>query len=114
MAVIVNTASPELLRDSLIALIRRSTITTWIVDSEEDITIRNPAWNSKAWFKILVDNEQRRVNFGIITSSLFPMTKELYGVYHGRLAATLLANFDDLITDIELTSFFQPEIDVFG
>lgn len=114
MAVIVNTDRPEILRDSLISLIRQAIITTWIVDSEEDITIRNPAWNSKAWFKIFVDNDRRRVNFGIITSSIFPMTKELYGVYHGRLAATLLANFDELILDIELTSFFQPEIDVFG
>jgi len=110
MAVIVQTSNTIQLVESLHQRIIDNNITTWLLDDDGDITIRNPMWRQKAWFKIIKD--PTRIVFGIIPSMKYAMTKELYGVYHGRIAATLLANFDDIIDSIELTSGYLDDYDV--
>lgn len=110
MAIIVQTLQPKVLADALIHRINNKLIKTWSVDGENDITITNPRWKFKAWFSI--HEELNKVIFGLVPSSRYIMTKEIYGVYHGRLSATLLANFDDLIEDIMLTSGYWERYDV--
>lgn len=110
MAVIAQTNKPDELIQSLYDSIANHMITTWIVDDDGDITIANQVWRHKAWFKII--SASSKVIFGIIPSMKYPMTKELYGVYHGRLAATLLANFDDTIDNVELTAKYLKDYDV--
>lgn len=109
MAIIIRTRHPRELREQLIERIFRNIITTWIIDEENDITINNPRWRFKAWFTIYF--EEQRIVFGILSSIRYDMTRELYGVYHGRLAATLLANFDDMIDRMEVTSGYSEQYD---
>ncbi len=39
------------------------------------------------------------------------MTKEIYGVYHGRFIATLLSHFDTEIEEIQPTTLLKNGID---
>ncbi len=110
MAVIAITNNPNELIQALYQGIRDHTITTWLVDDDGDITIARQIWRHKAWFSIKSNSSS--VIFGIIPSMKHPMTKELYGVYHGRLAATILANFDEMIGNITLTSGYLEDYDV--
>ncbi len=112
MAVIVRADNAEELRDNFLNKISRSAILTWLIDEDGDITIRNPEWHNKAWFRCSVENNPSRLILGIIPSKRYRMTKELYGVFHGRIAATILAHFDDVITSIELTSGYYKPYDV--
>lgn len=112
MALIVRTSTPQLLMARFKKDINSRNIRTWVIDSDGDITIFNSKWNKHAWFKIIEDNESGQVQFGIIPSKVYNMTTDLYGIYHGRLAATLLANFDDLFDAIQITSGYLDGIDI--
>ena len=92
MAIIIKTQRPQELINSLNRAINRRAILTWVVDDMGDYTISREQWQFLAW-----------MIFGIIQSRKFPMTKELYGVYHGRFVATLLSHFDSDIIDINVT-----------
>lgn len=72
-------------------------IPSWYRDSDGDFTISNSKWNNKAWFRLRVTSTNE-LHFNLISSRTHPLTKEIYGVYHGRMTATLLAYFDNLIT----------------
>lgn len=109
MAVIVKTKDFDKFYQEMIKFSERKTIRTWIVDSEGDFTHASSQWGNKAWFRLKID--ENKLYFGIIASKRHPMTKELYGVYHGRFAAMLLAHFDTEIASIELTSDPEPGID---
>lgn len=112
MAVIIRTNSPDQLRDGFTNAIRGLQIATWVVDSEGDYTIKRELWRNHAWmrFKKIDDNSAA---FGIVQSKKYPLTKDLYGIMHGRLVATLLTHFDDIIVDIEVTSQLDDRFDVF-
>lgn len=109
MALIVKTDRSDFLIASLNAKIRQGAILTWTIDEDNDLTIRNPEWRNKAWFKCFISRD--RLIFGIMPSRKYRMTRELYGVYHGRLAATILAHFDDIITSLELTAGYYIPYD---
>lgn len=101
MAIIIKTRKPQELINSLNRAINRRAILTWIVDAIGDYTISHEQWQFLAWMRPYILND--RIVFGIIQSRKFPMTKELYGVYHGRFVATLLRHFDLDIIDINVT-----------
>lgn len=107
MAIIINTESPQNLLDSLKETIQKGRIKTWLLDSEGDLTSANPRWMFKAWFEPHIDSENQILTFGIIPSTQLPLTNEIYAVYHGRLASTMLAHFDFLMEDLRIT----PKID---
>lgn len=67
-------------------------------------------WFQHAWLRPYV--KDKLLVFGIIQSSDFPITRQLYGVYHGRFVATLLSHFDDMMENIEITPLMIKEIDV--
>ena len=101
MAIIIKTQRPQELINSLNRAINRRAILTWVVDDMGDYTISREQWQFLAWMRPYILND--RIVFGIIQSRKFPMTKELYGVYHGRFVATLLSHFDLDIIDINVT-----------
>ena len=110
MAIILNTRNSEELSHRIIRMIRDRDIRTWIIDGEGDFTSANTMWNCKAWLRMNV--EDGRIVFGIISSKRYMMTKELYGVYHGRFSAMLLAYFDEDIQQITLTSDADTNYDI--
>lgn len=109
MAIIITTTSPDDFSAAFLRKVRSGRIPTWIIDEDGDLTISSPRWRNMAWFEIQV--AQTQVGFGIIPSAICRMTKELYAVFHGRLAATLLAYFDDEISDMRITPQFDERFD---
>jgi hypothetical protein len=60
-------------------------------------------WKNKAWLKPKVyDNELR---FGILKNKNNNLSKQVYGLYHGRFIDMLLTHFDDQFTEVVATSF---------
>lgn len=109
MAVIVTSDDPDKLRSQLQHLVKFGSIRTWDLDSDGDFTHASTQWGNKAWFRL--KTHKNKLQFGIISSKRHPMTKELYGVYHGRFAAMLLTHFDTEIRTLVLTPNPEPEID---
>lgn len=103
MAIIVNTENPQNLLDLLKDAIQRGKIKTWLLDSEGDLTSANPRWMFKAWFEPQIDNANHILAFGIIPSTQTLLTNEIYAVYHGRLASSLLAHFDFRMNELRIS-----------
>ena len=112
MAVIIRTNSPEQLHDSFTSAIRELRILTWTVDADGDFTVERELWRNHAWMRYKKVDEGT-IAFGIVESRKYPLMKDLYGIMHGRLVATLLTHFDGLITDIEVTSQLDDRYDVY-
>lgn len=110
MAIILETRNAEELSDEILQRIVCKDIRTWIIDDDGDFTSANSIWGYRAWLRMNV--EDNRIVFGIISSKRFLMTKELYGVYHGRFAAMLLAYFDDHIQHLTLTPNADDNYDI--
>lgn len=108
MAIIIKTRNPELLLQRVCEYIDAGRIKTWSYDDEGDLTTISPQWRYKAWLHPQMPEDGETLAFGIIASRKFSMTKEIFGVYHGRFIATLLSHFDTMMTSIEAT----PLIDV--
>lgn len=111
MAIIVGTPTPQYLLDSLRDMIKNKVIKTWSIDFEGDFTNTNEKWAYKAWFEPQVDEPNARLAFGIIPNTTYLLTNEIYAVYHGRLASTLLAHFDYMMEELRITPNLDPTYD---
>ena len=111
MAIIIKTNNPEKLIKSLNDAIYNREILTWSMDHDGDYTIARDQWRYHAWFRhnVFKTNE---LAFGIVQSRKYKMTRELYGIYHGRFVATLLSHFDNLMDDINVTPLLIHNIDI--
>ena len=110
MAIYIHTNDSQGLHQRLTASICNREIITWDVDKDGDYTIDRDQWRFKAWFR--PTEKQGQLIFGIVQSRKYVMTNELYGVYHGRLVATILANFSDLISEVHVTPNPQRDVDI--
>lgn len=111
MAIIIKTGNPKELQESFVKAIRDRKILTWIVDDDGDFTVRRELWRNHAWMRCYSINEG--LAFGIVESKKYPLTKDLYGIMHGRLVVTLLTNFDSLISRIEVSSQLEDKYDIY-
>lgn len=112
MAIIIKTKNPNQLLQSLNDAIENREILTWMVDDDGDYTITRDQWQYHAWMKPYIKQEDGILCFGIVQSRKFEMTKDLYGIYHGRFVATLLSHFDTLMDDIQVTPLLLKNIDL--
>lgn len=110
MAIIIETSEPRALNKKIFDLISNRYVRTWLVDEEGDYTSANSLWQEKAWLRARI--EETRIVFCIISSKRYLMTKELYGVYHGRFAAMLLAYFDNEMQRLILTPKAYSNYDI--
>ncbi len=113
MALILKTDNPKAVLEKIKSDIRRGFIKTWIIDDEGDLTISNIKWAFKAWFEPMTGLQQDELGFGIIPSKKVPITNEIYGVFHGRLASTLIAHYDALIDDLRITPNYDSTYDIY-
>lgn len=113
MAIIIKSKNPQKILDLFIDNIIKHNIVTWLIDSDGDFTIANAKWTYKAWMRPIIQEESNMLVFGFVSSKKYNITKGLYGIYHGRMAVTLLANYDELITSIEIKPHLDSSIDVF-
>ena len=112
MAVIIKTNTPDQLHDSFTKAIRELKILTWTVDGDGDFTVERELWRNHAWMRYYRVGDDS-IAFGIVESRKYPLMKDLYGIMHGRLVATLLTHFDSLISDIEVTSQLDDRFDIY-
>jgi hypothetical protein len=102
MAVNVNVQNPA----SLLALIKRGiderAIQTWAYDGDGDFTHSAQQWNRKAWLRPSLGNGGLVLN--IVSPQGQAISKEIYGVYHGRFIEMLLVHFDDKFSSADATA----------
>lgn len=112
MAIIIKNKKPQLLLKQLNIAINNGDIHTWCVDEDGDYTISRFQWFQHAWFRPYIDDNKGFLIFGIVQSSVYPMTQQLYGVYHGRFVATLLSHFDYMMDDVEISPMINVDYDI--
>lgn len=113
MAIIIKSNNPQEVLDLFIKSIKEHDIVTWLIDSDGDFTIANTKWTYKAWMRPIIQEESNMLIFGFVSSKKYNITKGLYGIYHGRMAVTLLAHYDELITSIEINPHLNSSFDIF-
>jgi hypothetical protein len=92
MAVHVETRDPSGLLAAFKAAVNAGRIRTWAYDSDGDFTHSAEQWNRRAWLR-------PHVGSGVLTFTILgpqgqAVSREIYGIYHGRFIETLLIHFD--------------------
>lgn len=114
MITITTNINRDRLVEMINELISENRIVTWSVDGEGDYTTIQPQWRYRAWMRPVDDNDdEHKLYFVIVKSKKFPMTKSLYGVFHGRFAEMLLTHFDTQITSLEISPMLVQRRDLF-
>lgn len=102
MAIRVATAQPSSLLAAIKKAIDERKVDTWSYDSDGDFTHTPTQWAKKAWLRPNVQSSGLVLN--ILNQKGVNLSKEIYGVYHGRFIEMLLAHFDDKFTGAEATA----------
>jgi hypothetical protein len=97
MAIRVTTPLPGGLLAAIKKAIDEKHVETWTYDSDGDFTHTPFQWNKKAWLRPSV--QSGALVFNILGQKSVALSKEIYGVYHGRFSEMLLAHFDDKFSD---------------
>ncbi|MFB9841107.1 hypothetical protein [Mucilaginibacter ginsenosidivorans] len=92
MSLIIRTTNPAGLLSEIKAAIDKKTVETWEYDSDGDFTHTPPQWYKKAYLRPKVAPGE--LQFGILGIKGTKLSKEIYGVYHGRFIEMLLVHFD--------------------
>ncbi len=104
MAIKVFTERPQTLLRKIREGIEDESIVTWSVDEDGDFTHDKPQWRNKAWMRKKHIEPNKFIIFGIIGQKNRPIKKSEYAVFHGRFAEMLLSHFDEMISNIEISS----------
>jgi hypothetical protein len=92
MAVRVFTDNPSWLLTRVKTAIKDGSIETWSVDADGDFTHTPEQWKNRAWFRPVVSED--KLVFNILGPKSKPISRTLYGIYHGRLIEMFLTHFD--------------------
>jgi hypothetical protein len=96
MAIRVSTSDPTSLLAAIKKAIDAKHVDTWSHDSDGDFTHTPSQWSRKAWLRPKIQPGTLVLN--ILGPKGVKLSKEIYGVYHGRFIEMLLAHFDDKFT----------------
>ena len=102
MALIIKTDTPSDLLKKIYEGIDKGEIKTWEYDSDKDFTHVPEQWYKKAFLRPKVGVGELR--FGILGIQGTSLSKEIYGVYHGRFIEMLLTHFDDQFSTATATA----------
>ena len=80
--------------------VRSGKIDTWVIDEGDDFTTKRDDWRMKGWYKLLEIADG--VLFKFVPSTKEDATKELHGIFIGRMVATLYANYSQDIKKINI------------
>lgn len=92
MAVFFTTNSPNQLLEALKKKIDDGDIETWTYDKDGDFTHVPEQWNGKGWLR--PQPQQGLLAFGLLGQKKTKMSKQVYGLYHGRFIDMMLTHFD--------------------
>lgn len=104
MSITIHTKFPRRLRTLLFEGINEGVITSWLIDDESHLTLNSRIWRNRLWMHIANIEPKHSITFGIIGRKFEKITMAEFGVYHGRFAEVILANFADIISGIEIPS----------
>jgi hypothetical protein len=102
MAVRVFCDNPQELLNEVKTAIRAGKVQTWLIDADGDFTHSPEQWKNQAWFRPVV--QEGRLLFKIVGRKSGRMSREVYGVYHGRFIEMLLAHFDTKFSNAVATA----------
>jgi len=102
MGIRVETSNPQALLAAVKEAIRKDKVRTWSCDGDGDFTHSADQWNLKAWLRPSLES-------GALLLRILPpkgqqITKEVYGIYHGRFIEMLLVHFDDQFSNAYATA----------
>jgi hypothetical protein len=112
MAIIVTTQRPQELLDAIYEGIDDGSIRTWDYDNDGDFTHTKDQFVNRAWLSPIVGSGE--LKFGIIGQRGVPMTKGIYGIYHGRFIEMLLSHFDHKFSQAVASAQFVSGVDPAG
>ena len=102
MSLYFQCANPRQLLADFKKAIDEKTIATWGYDSDGDFTHTPSQWAKLAWMRPSIGTD--RLTFNIIPPNGKVLSKEIYGVYHGRLAESLTVHFDEKFSTATATA----------
>lgn len=102
MAIRITAYQPASLLASIKKAIDGRQIETWSYDSDGDFTHTPPQWANKAWLRPAVVSGA--LVLSILNQRGTNLSKEIYGVYHGRFIEMLLTHFDDKFVDAQASA----------
>lgn len=91
MAIFVTTQTPKRLLSAIKQAIAEDQIATWSLYNDH-FTHSVEQWSRRAWFKARI--EERRIVFNIVPPKGKIVSRNVYGIYHGRFIEMLLNHFD--------------------
>lgn len=96
MAVNAFTTEAAALLAEIKKLIDENHIRTWSYDKDGDFTHTPDQFKNQAWFRPEIKED--RLRFRIIKPENKVLTREIYGIYHGRFIEMLVVHVPDSIT----------------
>jgi hypothetical protein len=102
MAIRVATSQAAVLLAAIKQAIDARKIETWSYDSDGDFTHTPPQWSKKAWLHPSVQGGALVLN--ILNPKGVNLSKEIYGIYHGRFVEMLLTHFDTKFSGAEASA----------
>jgi hypothetical protein len=101
MSVTAMTKDPAGLIKTINGDIAKGTIATWEVEKSGEYTHKPSQYYKKAWFRPTIGSNQ--VVFSLVQPTGTPgVTRELFGIYHGRLVEELVSHYKTLINLITI------------
>jgi hypothetical protein len=105
MSVHIPTSSPKQLLSSIKVKIDKGEIRTWSYDKDGDFTHTPDQWKNKAWLR--PRDVAGELVLGIVAPKGTTLSKEVYGVYHGRFIEMMLVHFDADIARATATAAYS-------
>ena len=93
MAVIFLTSRPKALLSKFKKAIDDGHVTTWTYDVDGDFTHTPDQWRNKAWLRPRTSDGRLVLN--TLPPASRPISRQVYGVYHGRFVESMLVHCDD-------------------
>ena len=102
MAIVVQTGDPNGVIQKIHAAIQNGLVRTWAYDDDGDFTHTADQWRNRAWLRPRVKPGQ--LILIILAPNNAQLTKDVYGVFHGRFIEMLLTHLDAEIESARATS----------
>jgi hypothetical protein len=111
MSITVLTDDPNRLLQNIYTEIDNENVAAWLYDQDGDFTHLPDQWLVNAWFTPWVLSDQKALVFGFLGNVNKPTTRDIFGVYHGRLIEMLTIHFDDDFDHVIASSLADPAYD---
>jgi hypothetical protein len=103
MALNLNTTTPKKLLAEFKKAIDEGHVVTWSYNANGDFTHDVDQWRGEALMRPVIV-EGTRLTFNFLRRKTDKTSRELYAIYHGRLAESFLAHLDTVFDDVSATA----------